>query len=137
MNFLFLAFFSMITYGLADFFTKRAMNSGANGFILVFYVWLLVTVLTGLYCLQQGIPFIPPKHLFLNFILIGLLVFCGAVSMVWALKSGPASIVFPIVRVGLVVTVLCAVVFLKERMTMNRIIGIALALASIAFLTRR
>ena len=54
-----------------------------------------------------------------------------------ALKRLPASIVYSIIRLNVVVVVLFSIIYFQERPTINQIAGIALAVVVIVFLTRQ
>jgi uncharacterized membrane protein len=67
--------------------------------------------------------------------LIGLTGSGGQLVLFQALRNGPAYIVFPLISLFPILTILLSTVFLKERGTVRQWIGIAVALAAIAFLS--
>ncbi len=64
----------------------------------------------------------------------GLLGSLGALMFVQALAQGPAMLVAPIAEGYLVITVLLAVVFLGETMTLKRLLGLLLILGGAVLL---
>ncbi len=61
--------------------------------------------------------------------------FVGMISFVQALKIGQASIVVPVRNLALGVTVILAIVFLGEELTLIKVIGITLAVISLVMLS--
>jgi transporter family protein len=53
-----------------------------------------------------------------------------------ALQQGPASLVVPLSEIYLVITVLLAVVFLGESLTLRKLLGLGLMMAGAALLAR-
>jgi len=60
----------------------------------------------------------------------------GTVTFIMALKHWPASIVTPLSTLYVVITVILAIIFLGEAITLKTGIGIACALAAVFFLTQ-
>lgn len=69
-------------------------------------------------------------------VLAGLLAAVGSLAMYRALSLAPASRVVPVTALYVLVTVLLSVLFLGERLSLTHWAGVALALVSIALLTR-
>ncbi len=64
---------------------------------------------------------------------------CGALGLLFltrALASGPASLVFPLAEGYLVITVLLAVIWLRETLDMVHLVGMVLMLAGAVLLGR-
>ena len=136
MNYIFAAIIAMFCYGIADFFLKKGIDSGVNGVKLMFYVWLMLTILFGFSLYFKSVSFKITKNLLVYGIPSGIFVFFGAIAIVYALKFGDASVVIPISRLGLVVTAILAFVFLSEEITINKVVGIIFASLAIVFLTK-
>jgi drug/metabolite transporter (DMT)-like permease len=60
----------------------------------------------------------------------------GTVTHIEALKHVPSSVAYPIIRLNMVVVVLFSILFLHERVSLPQVLGIVLAIAVIAILTR-
>jgi uncharacterized membrane protein len=66
----------------------------------------------------------------------GVCVALGNLFLYQALRTLPASIAYPLTGLYVLVTVLLAIFFLKERMTLNHWIGVVLAVAAAYFLSK-
>ena len=132
-----LALAAMVLFGLVDFFFKKAMNAGVDGNTLLFYSMLIASVPFGLLCLVYSISLKPDSPLLEYSLLIGALMFIGTISLLAALKIGEASIVVPIGRLGFVVTAVCAFIFLAEKLTITKGLGIISAVIAIILLSRK
>jgi uncharacterized membrane protein len=64
----------------------------------------------------------------------GIFGAAGALLFVRALEQGPAMLVAPLAETYLVITVLLAVLFLGEAMSLKRLLGLALILGGAALL---
>jgi len=73
---------------------------------------------------------------------LGVAVACGAAGGIGglfymqAMQQGPASLVVPLSQVYLVITVMLAVVFLGESLTLRKLLGLGLMMAGAALLAR-
>ncbi|MGE5842442.1 MAG: DMT family transporter [Deltaproteobacteria bacterium] len=60
----------------------------------------------------------------------------GTITHIEALKHVPSSVAYPIIRLNMVVVVLFSMLFLNDRVSLNQVMGILLAIAVIVILTR-
>jgi drug/metabolite transporter (DMT)-like permease len=60
----------------------------------------------------------------------------GTITHIEALKHVPSSVVYPIIRLNMVVVVLFSILFLHERVSPFQVVGILLAIAVVVILTR-
>jgi drug/metabolite transporter (DMT)-like permease len=60
----------------------------------------------------------------------------GTLTHIEALKHVPSSVVYPIIRLNMVVVVLFSILFLHDRVSLHQVLGILLAIAVIVILTR-
>jgi drug/metabolite transporter (DMT)-like permease len=60
----------------------------------------------------------------------------GTITHIEALKHVPSGVVYPIIRLNLVVVVLFSILFLHDRVSLHQVLGILLAIAVIVILTR-
>jgi uncharacterized membrane protein len=65
---------------------------------------------------------------------MGLINFVGFYTFLAALSVGPLSIIVSITGLHFVIAVLLSVIVYKEKLSRTRILGMALAVASILFL---
>lgn len=127
------ALISMGLAGVADFVYKRAALAGAapssfmvvqswffGGTALVFALW------------TRSLQFHPT--LFLG-PLAAVVIFAGVRMFLQSLQGGEATVNTPIYRLSFVVTVALAILFLGEEFTLRKLLGFALAAASILLLT--
>lgn len=128
---------AMVLFGLVDFFFKKSINRGVHGEALLFYSMLLAGAGFGLLALIQSVSLKPEGPLPGYSLLIGVLMFIGTISLLAALKTGDASIVVPIGRLGFVITAVCAFIFLGEKLTITRGLGILAAVIAIILLSRK
>lgn len=126
------ALISMALVGISDFIYKRAALAGAapSSFMVV-QSWsfgataFLFALLTG------ALRFHPA--LFLGPV-AGLVVFGGARTFLQSLRGGDATVNTPIFRLSFVVTVGLAIAFLGEELTLQKLLGFALAAAAVLLL---
>jgi transporter family protein len=128
---------AMVLFGLVDFLLKKGIGSGIDGNALLFYSMLMAAVPFGFLCVTQAVPLTLENPLLGYSLLIGALMFLGTISLLAALKSGEASIVVPIIRLGFVVTAICAFIFLSEKITLSNGLGILTAILAILLLSRK
>jgi len=60
----------------------------------------------------------------------------GTLTHIEALKHVPSSVVYPIIRLNMVVVVLFSILFLHDHVSLHQVLGILLAIAVIVILTR-
>ena len=135
MGYVILALITMVFMGLVDYFLKIAITSGVHIYTISFFVYLLMAVLFGTYCLLKRVPLTMNKSLASYSLIVGVSIFLGSILGLMALRQGNASVVTPIVRMGFLVTVLGAFLFLKEKITPAKGLGILFALASLVLLS--
>ncbi len=132
-----LALAGMVLAGLGDFFLKQGVSKGNDANALMFNVFVIVTVLFGVLCLALSSPLGLKTPVWEHSLAVGFFGFAGLLAFMAAIKRGEASIVVPIARIGFVVTVVCAFVFLKEPLTLQRGLGILFAIFAILLLARK
>lgn len=134
-GYILLAAIVMVLMGVIDFLLKKAIEAGVNFYSLIFLLQLVAAILIGFFCIQKKYPLKINKAVLMYSAGIGLLLFIGTVLFLLALKSGSASVITPITRMGFVVTAVCAFIFLKEKITLNKGLGILCAVASLILLS--
>ncbi len=129
-----LALVAMVCGGVADLIYKRGARQGlsAHRFLMV-QTWTFgpAVVLYGL--VTRTLVFDPAA---LWGCLAGVFAFTGFYNFAGSLRAGLVSINAPIFRLSFVVTVVLAVVFLGERVTSWKVVGIACALLAVWLLAR-
>lgn len=135
MGYAFLAVIVMVVMGVVDFLMKKAIASGVDFLILTFFIYFSAGILFGFFCLVKKAPLKMKKNLLKYPVIIGLLTYAGTYFILIALESGNASVVIPIVRMGFVVTAICAFIFLHEKITLQKGLGLLCAAISIVLLS--
>ena len=133
MNYVILSLISMFVFGLAVFFYKLA-TPHMDSVSLVLLVYIIATFFTAsvwFFTPEKTITITGVKYSFLS----ASLAFIGMIAMISALKIGPVNIVSPIRNLSLVIAIILAMVFLGEKMTLTRGLGILFAAMSIVLLS--
>jgi transporter family protein len=123
-----------LVIGFADFLSKIAINRGGP-YAFMFILSLLQLPVALLYYSSQPkkhkqLPKVHAKIWALSIAGIAMLV-SGLLCFYMALGSGPASLVSPISGAYVVITVILSLVFLKEKLRKNQLIGVVLAIIGV------
>jgi drug/metabolite transporter (DMT)-like permease len=132
---LFLVFVSLISGSVASISSKfAAVYSNKLGFMALSY--FLGTVFSAALLGKTRKEEIPGKRkdAVVIGLLMGLLNFVGFYTFLAALSVGPLSIIVSITGMHFVIAVLLSVILYKERLSRMRVLGMALAVASVLFL---
>ena len=129
------ALIAMVFLGVMAIILKLTTNY-ISPIQVMFLHSVTMAVLVGLF-----MAFFPQEKLNLT-LKVYCLVFAGALiasigffSYLTALKLGEVNVVAPIRNLSLLVSVLAAVLFLSEKLTLTKIIGIFLAVVAILLLS--
>jgi drug/metabolite transporter (DMT)-like permease len=120
---------AMVCIGLADLVYKRAASVGVQPthFLMVQGVFFAPAIV--FYAWATDVLFAPPG--FEWGMAAGFFIYIALYNFAKSLASGAVSIVAPIFRLNFVLTAAFAIVVLGERITPNKIIGLALALMAV------
>jgi uncharacterized membrane protein len=135
MGYALLALIVMVVMGVVDFLMKKAIASGVDFITLTFCIYFSAGIIFGIFCLIKKVPLKMKKNLVKYPVIIGLLTYAGTYFILIALKGGNASVVIPIVRMGFVVTAICAFIFLREKVTPEKALGLLCAAISLVLLS--
>ena len=129
---------SIFIYGLWGFLAKVSQQRGASPHLLTVLTALGTVIVAVCVCLPRlsGALPRPFKSCLLPGILGGVCVGIANILLYRALQGIPASIVYPVSSLYVLVTVLLAVLFLHERLDALHAFGIVLAVVSIFILSR-
>jgi uncharacterized membrane protein len=130
-----LGLLAMFAVGFADLTRRRGLMVGANpfAFFLIESLFQVGFVLAAAFLLQGGLKFTGATLTYAP--ISGFLIFVGIVSLLVALQSAEANRIVPIARLGLVVTFVFATLLLGERLTISRVLGVALAAGAVVLLS--
>lgn len=130
----FLALFGMVCWGIAPIFAKiglKNVNPMAGLALRTLFAATLVTswvIITGSFSQIKSIPFNSWILIAIEAILATLV---GDLAYYAAIKNGDVSIVTIIMSSSPLVTILCAVLFLGEQITVTRLTGAVLIILGI------
>lgn len=128
-----------VTYGVAatalmglwGALTGLTANNGVPA-TMVYCIWSLTMIPPALFVLKKnGWNLQRDKRSILLGLVIGLLGAGGQLLLFYAVKIGPAYLIFPIISLSPVVTILLSLVFLKERTGWIGFVGIFLAIVAL------
>lgn len=126
--------FAFLTVGLWGVWGAFAGISAQRGFpeTLVYCVWALTMILPAVVVMQREKWKLDrdPKSILYG-LLIGLTGAGGQMILFYAVTTGPAYLIFPIISLSPVVTILLSMLLLKERTTTLGALGVALALIAL------
>jgi len=127
------AVIAMFCFGVAALLYKVA-TPYADPVSMVLVVYLFAILFTAFAWYFSPNKFIAKEGLKWMALAAGF-AFIGMISFVQALKIGQASIVVPIRNLALGVTVILAIIFLGEELTLIKVMGIILAVISLVMLS--
>ena len=126
--------FAFLTVGLWGVWGAFAGISAQRGFpeTLVYCVWALTMVLPAVVVMQRAGWRLDrdPRSVFYG-LLIGLTGAGGQMILFYAVTTGPAYLIFPIISLSPLVTILLSLLLLKERTSRLGAVGVVLALIAL------
>ncbi len=134
---LFLAL-NILGYGLWGFVAKISQNKGASSPVLSTLTTIGMVIVTLLIFVPQlnvsqlGLD----KSYLLPGIAAGVFVGLGNLFLYKSLETLPFSIAYPASGLYVLLTVVLAILFLKEQLTVSRCIGIACSILAVFFLSK-
>jgi transporter family protein len=131
-NWKFLMFVYIITFGLWGFLIKF-VSKELDWKTTMTYVWCTIfIILFFLYFRKESLAF-SKNHMLA--ILAGVLATIGTVVFYKSVSLAPASIIMPLSGLQIVLTVVLAIVFLNEALTLKIFFGICSSFLAIYLLT--
>jgi len=126
--------FAFLTVGLWGVWGAFAGVSAQRGFpeTLVYCVWALTMIVPAVVVMQREKWKLDrdPKSILYG-LLIGLTGAGGQMILFYAVTTGPAYLIFPIISLSPLVTILMSLVLLKERTSRLGALGVVLALVAL------
>lgn len=126
--------FAFLTVGLWGVWGAFAGISAQRGFpeTLVYCVWALTMVLPAVVVMHRAGWRLDrdPRSIFYG-LLIGLTGAGGQMILFYAVTTGPAYLIFPIISLSPLITILLSLLLLKERTSRLGAIGVVLALVAL------
>lgn len=130
----FLAIIGMICWGISPLFAKiglKDLNPLDGLAIRTFFTSTVLLLWMFISGNIDGLKNIPPRTLFLLVVEALLATLVGDLAYFAALKKGSASIVMLIMACSPVVTIICSVFFLNEKLSVTNLIGACLTMIGI------
>ena len=124
------------SWGCRGSFTRSLPRESATTAWTTFSFMATVTVLSVLFFLSLKEPVSDARMLILTALINSASFVLGTITHIEALKHIPSSVVYPIIRLNMVVVVLFSILFLHEQVSLHQGLGILLAIAVIFILTR-
>ena len=131
------AIVALFLMGTQRFLYKVSAERKCNTAWTTFYFMATVALLSSILFIVLGKPVADIQFLLFIAFINGSAFVVGTVTHIEALKHLPASVVYPITRLSIVVVIMFSVLFFKEHLSLYQVIGIILAIAVILMLTRQ
>ncbi len=110
---------------------KIALNAGVSILHLIMYRYVVVCIISALWIGKDRGSFVPSRKLLIASASCAVLMLVSMFCALSALAGGDVSVVIPIVSLSFLFTAVLSFVFLHEKLSAMKILGIALAVAGI------
>ena len=135
-NWYVLSLVALVLMGMQRFLYKVSAERKCSTAWTTFSFMATVTVLSAIFFLALKEPVSDARMLILTALINSASFVLGTVTHIEALKHVPSSVVYPIIRLNMVVVVLFSILFLHDHVSLQQVLGIFLAIAVIVILTR-
>lgn len=135
-NWYVLSIVALVLMGIQRFLYKVSAERACPTAWTTFSFMATVTVLSAFFFLFQKESISDARMLILTAGINSASFVLGTVTHIEALKHVPSSVVYPIIRLNMVVVVLFSILFLDDHVSLYQVLGILLAVAVIVILTR-
>ena len=136
MDYLPLALIAMVLIGV-HFFLVKLISSHITGPTVAFLGCFLTAPAVYAYIYFTDTPFVPEYEIYLGYtFLIVVLLAIAVLTLYMAIQRGPVSVVMPIYGLNAMITALLGMSFLHEAVSVEKVLGLVLAIAAIVLLCR-
>jgi len=136
MSYLPLTLISMVSLGVYYFLVKLISTHVASPVILLIGT-IVVFLVIYLYLYFTKTPILPKRKIYtVHSLIISIPLVIALLAFYLAIARGPVSIVMPVYGLNAVVTALLGILALREKVSVMRGLGLVLAIAAIALLSR-
>jgi len=136
MSYLPLALTTMVLFGVHYFFAKVISPYVASPVIALAGAVAYFPIVLG-YIYFTKTPIMPEQKVYLWYaILIGIPMTIASLTLYMALARGSVSVVMPIYGLNAMVSAVLGILILHEPVTMEKVLGLVLAVAAIVLLSR-
>jgi len=135
-NWYVLSIVALVLMGMQRFLYKVSAERKCNTAWTTFSFMATVTVLSVFFFLSLKEPVSNVWMLVLTALINSASFVLGTITHIEALKHVPSSVVYPIIRLNMVVVVLFSIFFFDDQVSLHQGLGILFAIAVIVILTR-
>jgi len=136
MNYLPLALITMVFLGVHYFLVKLVSPHVASPVLALLSAVVVIPVVLA-YIYFTGTPIVPQQKIYWVYaILISIPAAVAILALYMAIDRGPVSVVMPIYGLNGMMTAFLGVLILRESVTVERVVGLILAVAAIVLLSR-
>jgi drug/metabolite transporter (DMT)-like permease len=135
-NWYVLSIAALVLMGVQRFLYKVSAERECDTAWTTFSFMATVTVLSAVFFLSLKQTLTDARMLLLTAGINSASFVLGTITHIEALKHVPSGVVYPIIRLNMVVVVLFSVLFLHDHVSLHQVLGILLAIAVIVILTR-
>lgn len=130
-----LTLISMASLGVFYFLVKLISGNIATIVIpLIGNIVIVGVIIT--YLRLTGTPIIPKRRIYLLYtLLVAIPLSVALIALYTAIALGPMSVVMPVYGLSVLVTAFLGIVVLREKVTVSRLLGLALAAGAIILLS--
>jgi len=133
-SWIFYAALLIVFWGIWGAFSALPANWYGYPDQMIYSIWALTMIIPAVFALR-GQHFDRRPQATIYGLLIGLTGAGGQLLLFQALTMGPAYLIFPIVSISPAITVIMAMVLLRERLSPLAAVGLVMALAAIVLFT--
>jgi transporter family protein len=119
------------------YFLVKLISSHVTAPTVAFLSCFLIAPTVYAYIYFTDTPFVPEHGMYLVYtFLIVVLIAIAVLTLYMAIQRGPVSVVMPIYGLNAMITALLGILFLHEAVSVEKVLGLVLALAAIVLLRR-
>ena len=122
--------FALVAWGLTGFFSKIATGHSSSELCTIVFALASIPIAVAILLFDRHLSFELSGETWLLSLLFGVLLSLGSLVTFASYRSGKATVVTAIIALYPAITVLLAVLFLKEKLDMLRVVSLPLALAA-------
>jgi transporter family protein len=126
----------MVLIGV-HYFLVKLISKRITGPTVAFLSCFLIIPTVYAYIYFTNTPFVPEQKIYLGYtFLIVVLMAIAVLTLYMAIQRGPISVVMPIYGLNAMITALLGILFLHEAVSVEKVLGLVLAIAAIVLLRR-
>ncbi len=136
MDYLPLTLIAMVLIGV-HYFLVKLISPHVSGPTVAFLSCFLIAPAVYAYIYFTDTPFAPEQKIYLGYtFLIVVLLAIAVLTLYMAIQRGPVSVVMPIPGLNAMITAILGILFLNEAVSVEKVLGLVLAVAAIVLLRR-